>query len=435
MVYLISFCYGFGLLLFLVFQYIHVGNNLFFLLNPVPFLVIIYAVFFSNTLSFAMAVLFSTIFSFAAPMVISDKLFLVSVLANILGVFSVSSRQSRRIDISRAGLLIGIASFLILLGLELIRVRDTGDINFASIYVQPLCSFFNGILCGVIALGSIPVLEVFFRITTSTRLLELLQPNQPLMQRLLKEAPGTYHHSMLVADLAEKAAESVQADSLLAKAAAFYHDVGKIKRPYFFVENQMGGVNYHDNLQPSLSSLIITSHTHDGVEIGKSYNLPKVILDVMVQHHGTDLVTFFHNKAKMNEKEDNLVQEETFRYDGVKPQTKEAGIIMICDAVEAASRTLLKPTPGSVELLVRRIVDHKDEDGQFDECNLTKRDLETVVVTIAKKLVSMFHNRIRYPDDFEQKTAAARMPSASPMASAPPVNGVSVSNGSENGQK
>jgi putative nucleotidyltransferase with HDIG domain len=399
--------YSFALFLFFGFRNM-AEPELTFLLNPIPLLVLLFAVFFSRELSFAMTLIYSTLFSFVVPVSISHEVFFVSLLGSLLGVFSVSSQQSRRVDITKAGILIGVGNFLLLLGGNLTHVKYLGEISFESIYLQPIYGFFNGILCAIFALGAIPIIEVFFRITTSTRLLELLQPTQPLLQKLLAEAPGTYHHSMLVADLAEKAAEAIHADPLLAKAAAFYHDIGKIKRPFFFAENQLGGVNFHDNLQPSLSSLIITSHIHDGLEIGKEYNLPKTILDIIVQHHGTDLVAFFHNKAKQAESDTNTVQEETFRYEGRKPQTKEAGIVMISDAVEAASRTLLKPTPASIDSLVRRIIDRKDEDGQFDECDLTKKDLELVADRLTKSLVSMFHARIKYPDEIVEPRKVAK---------------------------
>jgi len=395
------------------------SNHLTFLLNPVPMLVLLFAVFINSELALLMAMIFATLFGFSAPLEISTGVFFVSLLASMLGIFSVSSRKSRRGDITRAGLLVGVGSFLLLLGLNLTHINQLPSISFETIYMDPLMGAINGVLSAIIALGAIPIIESLFSIPTSTRLLELLELNQPLLQKLMAEAPGTYHHSLIVANLAEKAAEEIGADALFCRCASLYHDIGKMKRPFFFIENQMGGVNLHDNLNPSLSVLIITSHTHDGVEIGKEYNLPKPILDIMIQHHGTDLVAFFHNKAKMNESEDDLVQEHQYRYDGTKPQSKEAGIIMIADSVEAASRTLLKPNHNSIESLIRRIIDAKDQDGQFDECDLTKKDLEMIANSLNKSLLSMYHARIDYPEDLLKKNKGMKVELA--MKSVPNV--------------
>ncbi|MBI4871781.1 MAG: HDIG domain-containing protein, partial [Candidatus Riflebacteria bacterium] len=194
----------------------------------------------------------------------------------------------------------------------------------------------------------------------------------------------------------------IGADPVLAKAGAYYHDVGKTKRPYFFIENQIGGVNYHDNLSPNLSRLIVHSHTRDGVEIARKYNLPKCITDIMAQHHGTDLVAFFYHRACQEEDPSvTPVHEDSFRYAGPKPKTPEAAIVMMADGVEAASRTLKKPTPASIESLVAKILNDRFADGQFDECDITKRELELIQARMSKTLTSMLHNRISYPDGYQ----------------------------------
>ncbi|MBI3890037.1 MAG: HDIG domain-containing protein, partial [Candidatus Wallbacteria bacterium] len=253
-----------------------------------------------------------------------------------------------------------------------------------------------------VVLGMMPLLENSFNVITTTKLQELLNPNHPLLAKLIREAPGTYHHSVNVAALAEAAAEEVGADPVLAKVAAYYHDLGKTKRPYFFIENQIGGVNYHDNLSPHLSRLIIHSHTKDGVEIAKKFSIPKCITDVMLEHHGTDLVAYFFHRARQDgDPASGDVEEQTFRYSGPKPQTREAAIVMMCDGVEAASRTLKKPTPANVEALVTKILNDHFADGQFNECDITKRDLELIQARISKTLTSMFHNRISYPEGFQ----------------------------------
>ncbi len=405
---LVTVFYSLGLaLMYLVewkFEYPYV-----FLWNPIPLVVLLYAVFVNSELAVLMAMILATLMAFTAPVDIRTKLFFVSLLGSLLGVFSVSSRKSRRGDITKAGLLVGVGNFLLLLGLNLTHISQLPEVSFGTIYIEPLLGSANGLLCAMFVLGAIPMIESLFSIPTSTRLLELLELNQPLLQRLMAEAPGTYHHSLIVANMAEKAAEEIGADPLLAKAAALYHDVGKMKRPFFFIENQVGE-NMHDHLQPSLSVRVITSHTHDGVEIGREYNLPKIILDIMVQHHGTDLVAYFHNKAKQKETEDDRVQEEMYRYDGVKPQTKEAGIIMICDAVEAASRTLLKPSHNAIQALIRRIIESKFAGGQFDECDLTRRDLELIGSSLTRTVVSMYHARIEYPEDILKKARKGHSP-------------------------
>ncbi len=271
-------------------------------------------------------------------------------------------------------------------------------------YQAVMLSIANGFLSAVLAIGSLPFLEHLFRLTSAIRLLELSNPGHPLLRRLQIEAPGTYHHSIMVGNLAEAAAEGIGADALWVRVGSYYHDIGKIKRPYFFVENLFTQDNPHEKLNPTLSTLIITYHVKEGAEIAREHGLPEKLVEIIEQHHGTDLVRYFYRRASENaqvEKE-NLIEED-FRYEGPKPQTKEAALVMLADSVEAAVKSLPKPTPAKVETLVQRIIRERLDDGQFDECNLTLKDLNNVKNSFIKVLGGMFHNRIEYPDNVLQE--------------------------------
>jgi hypothetical protein len=230
--------------------------------------------------------------------------------------------------------------------------------------------------------------------------MELSNPNQPLLKQLLVEAPGTYHHSVVVGNLAETAADDIGANSLLTRVGAYYHDIGKLKRPYFFAENQEAYKNTHDDMEPSLSALVIASHVKDGVELAKKYKLPKAIIDIINQHHGTGLITyFFHRALQSNGSKNNVVNEENYRYSGPKPQTKEAGIILLADSLEAEARTLNNPTSSRIKNLTQNVINRNLENGQLDECNLTLRDLNKIKDVFSRILTGMFHNRVEYPDE------------------------------------
>jgi len=253
----------------------------------------------------------------------------------------------------------------------------------------------NGFLSVVIAVGSFPFLESAFNITTHIKLLEISNPNEPLLKKLLVEAPGTYHHSVVVGNLAESAAQSVGADPLLARVGAYYHDVGKIKRPYFFVENQLGKENPHDRLSPNLSTLIIVSHVKDGIDMARAQKIPQPIVDIIAQHHGNSIVQYFFHQALQNAKDS--VSSDDFRYSAGKPTSREAAIVMLADCVEAAARTLAKPTPNKLEVLVRQIVKDALDDAQLDECDLSFRNLNDLTSAFVRTLSGMYHNRIEYP--------------------------------------
>ncbi len=255
----------------------------------------------------------------------------------------------------------------------------------------------NGLLSAVVAIGMLPYLESAFGVTTPITLLELSSPNHALLRELLRKAPGTYYHSMMVCNLAEAAAEAVKANPLLTRVGAYYHDIGKMKRPYFFSENQLSGENPHDKISPNLSALIIGAHVKDGLEYARKYRLPRVIRDIIQQHHGTSLISFFYQRAVEQNGADKVAI-ENFRYEGPLPQSKEAAIIMLADAVEAGVRSLSKPTGNRVELLIRRIIKDKLSDGQMDQCDLTLKELDQIGNAFVHIMSGIYHTRVEYPE-------------------------------------
>jgi putative nucleotidyltransferase with HDIG domain len=255
-----------------------------------------------------------------------------------------------------------------------------------------------------LSMGLLPFFEGMFGIMTPVKLIELSNPNQPLLKRLLTDAPGTYHHSVIVGNLAEAAAEAVGGNSLLARVGAYYHDVGKIKRPYFFIENQMGQENPHDKTSPTLSSLIITSHVRDGVELAREYGLPERIIQFVREHHGTTLVGYFYTRATEGQTSETVLEED-FRYEGPRPASKETAIVMLADSIEAAVRSLTKPTPARIEAMVKKIMGDRLNDHQLDRCDLTLRDLDTVAGIFASVLSGLFHPRVEYPEDQTEEPA------------------------------
>ncbi|MDZ4654863.1 MAG: HDIG domain-containing protein [Coriobacteriia bacterium] len=253
----------------------------------------------------------------------------------------------------------------------------------------------GGLITAILTLGLLPFFEYIFGVTTDIRLLELGSPSHPLLRRLMTEAPGTYSHSVMTGNLAETAAEAIGANPVLARVGAYFHDIGKVRRPGFFVENQAGGVNPHDTTSPTLSALIITAHVREGVDLAKEYRLPKEIVDVIRQHHGTSVVTYFYDKAARNGEE---VLDSDFRYAGERPSSPEAALVMLADSVEAAVRAVKKPTPPTIEEAVRKVVAAKMADHQLDDADLTLADIERIVQVYTRMLASVYHPRIEYPE-------------------------------------
>lgn len=325
----------------------------------------------------------------------------VSLIGSMAGVYSVS-KMAHGYSVTKTGIWIAAVNFILIASTGFIE-----QVNGTQVIMQGFMGIVSGIGAAVIATGFLPYLENTFNITTPIKLLELAQPNHPLLQRLLLEAPGTYHHSVFVGNMAETAADSIGADPVTVRVGAYYHDIGKIKRPFFFIENQVESENPHDKIAPSLSTLIVTSHIKDGVDLCREYKLPPVIIDIIQQHHGTTLVSYFYKRATETEHSECIIEAD-FRYEGPKPQTKEAALIMLADASEAAVRSISKPNINRIEAMVRKIIRERLNDGQLDECDLTLKDLNTIGDVFIRVLSSMFHSRIEYPDavkDLEKRKA------------------------------
>ncbi len=315
-------------------------------------------------------------------------------MVNAVIVPMVLKRVQQRNDILYSSLLIGA-----------INVVFTGAMgyflstNVTSIINKAMLTGVSAIVSGILAIGILPVLENIFDVLTNIKLLELANPNHPLMRRLLLEAPGTYHHCVLVANLAEMAAESVGANPIFARVASYYHDVGKLERPYYFKENQIGIANPHDDMSPAMSSAIILSHVEDGVKLAEKYNLPEGITDVVREHHGDSLAKYFY--ITMRNKSDNPdeVNEADYRYGGPPPRTKESTIIMLADGVEASVRSINKPSKKKIEEMVNNIIKSRIDENQFVNSDLTFKDLEKIRESFLKVLSGIYHERIEYPKD------------------------------------
>ncbi len=268
---------------------------------------------------------------------------------------------------------------------------------------------FGGFADGFVVLGILPSLEKWFDITTGMTLAELRDPKQPLLRQLQQKAPGTYNHSLQVANIAEAAAEAVGANGLLVYVGALYHDIGKMNKPEYFIENKTGGESKHDKLSPAMSLLVIIGHVKDGIELAREYGLPRPIQHFIESHHGTTLVEYFYHAAKTQaESEDRAaVSDVEFRYPGPKPRTREAAILMIADAVESATRSMAEPNPGRIEGLVRTLSRKRLTDGQYDQCDLTFRQLSTIEDSMIKSLCAIYHGRISYPGQREREAAEA----------------------------
>lgn len=302
-----------------------------------------------------------------------------------------------RSHLLRAGLVVSGVHALTYLALGLVGAIPLSDILS---WQDTLLVLASGPISAILAVGSLPLFEAAFGIITPLRLIELSNPESPLLHRLLLEAPGTYHHSIMVGNLAEAAAMAIGADSLLARVGAYYHDVGKIRRPYFFSENQVAGMdNPHDKMSPTLSATVITSHVKDGMELAEEHKVPSVLRDFIAEHHGTMLASFFYSKASEKETKDSRGPDEwDFRYEGPRPGTKEVATVMLADGVEAATRSLSKPTPARIDSVVRKIIHERLLDHQLDRSELTLRELDVVAETFTRVLSGVFHTRIAYPE-------------------------------------
>lgn len=256
---------------------------------------------------------------------------------------------------------------------------------------------------GILANAGLPLIEYLFDVTTHMTLLEISSQNHPLLRRLVLEAPGTYHHSLIVGNLAEAAAEAAGCDWLLARVGSYYHDIGKLEKPLYFTENATNMPDRHEKLSAAMSCLIITAHPKDGVQIARSYRLPRDIVDFVEQHHGKSVVEYFYQQALVRAGDENKPSPETFRYATPKPKKKEVGIVLLADVAEATTRNLSEPTPARIKNLVRDVIAKRLVDGQLDECPLTLDDLKKVRESFARVLIGMYHSRIRYPEPEQAK--------------------------------
>lgn len=324
----------------------------------------------------------------------ANQLDLVSVLvANLLagGVAALLLyRNDQRMMIFVVGAAAALVSFLSVLALGLMNSNATANYVEKALYAAGGAG-----LASALCLALQPLLESLFNLPTNNRLLELSNPNHPLLRRLLLEAPGTYHHSILISNLAEASAEAVGANPLLARVGGYYHDIGKLKRPLYFKENQIGAGNVHDNTDPSVSAAIITSHTRDGIALAKQYRLPYEVQEIIGQHHGNSRVAYFYSKALKEAKE--AVDDESFRYDGQPPTSAEASIVMLCDTIEAAVRSLSNPTPEEIDAFIAKLIKAKQDEGQLINSPLSLRDLQSIQQSCGKIIHGIFHERIEYP--------------------------------------
>ena len=369
---------------------------------PIPAYVLLLAIFTNPRIAFIAITVLLTVLTIGAQY---DTHFLITfILLSIVSMVTISRiRYSRRFDLIKAGFVISISGLIILFSIYMLE-KCLIDVSNLLIVKNSAYILLNGIISSMIALGTLPLFESTFQIITPYGLAELADHNQPLLKRLQIEAPGTYHHSLMVSNLCEAAAEAIGANPILARVGAFYHDIGKLKRPLFFVENQsyFGIENPHTKLNPRLSKMVITAHPKDGVELAKEYHLPSIINSFILQHHGEGLAKYFYNQAVQEEGIEN-VKEEQFRYTSPKPNMKETAILMIADAVESAVRSLKNPTPEEIDNIIDKIIVERLNDSQLADSPLTLHDIKVIASTFSRILRGMQHNRIKYQENIVEE--------------------------------
>lgn len=373
--FLISFCLGYYLL----------KQGIAFYFIPVAIIPMLSVLLFNN-LEIAYFLSWATCISLASLCPEPFKagfIFMTSCACAIL----LANQARKRAQIIKAGVLAGVLQLASLILLEHYRI------NYPQRY---LIILINGLLSGIITLGVLPLFEYILQTVTNISLLELADPNHPALQRMAMEAPGTYQHSLIVGNLSDTACSAVGANGLLARIGAYYHDIGKLKKPEYFIENQEIKKNAHDELTPTMSKLIIMNHIKEGLELAKKYSLSPVLWDFIQQHHGNSLVYYFYRRALEGKEENQEVSEEGFRYPGPKPNTKEIAIVLLADSVEAATRNLKDPVPDKIEETVRKVINNKFIDGQLDECELTLKDIEKISSVFTKTLSGIYHSRVSY---------------------------------------
>ena len=364
---------------------------------PIPAFVILLSIFITPRVAYvAMTVLLAVL---AVGMQYSAQFVVTFLLLSLIAMVTVSQiRYSRRFDLIKAGLIVSAAGLLILLSIYVLE-KCLIDVSNTLIMKDAFYIVINGIVSSMFVFWSVPVFEGMFNIITPYGLAELADHNQPLLKQLLRDAPGTYHHSLMVSNLCEAAAEAIGANPILARVGAFYHDIGKLQRPLFFIENQsyFGIDNPHKNHNPRVSKMLITAHPKDGVEFAKKAGLPPIINNFILQHHGEGLVSYFYNEAVKEEGAEN-VKEDQFRYPGPKPNMKETAILMLADAIESAVRSFKNPTSEDIDNIIDKIIVERLNDGQLSDSPLTLRDIKVIAATFSRILRGMQHERIKYQE-------------------------------------
>ncbi len=344
-------------------------------------------------LGIELAIPCATILSVGVAIILENSLglFIYYLLSSTMAAHWVKSCRKRKVFIT-AGIKLGLLNIILATSIDIYQSDPLGP----KIFWDWAFAFMGGFGAGIVTAGIVPIIEIIFNYSTDIKLLELSNLDQPILKQLMIEAPGTYHHSVIVGSMVEAAASDINANPLLAKVCGYYHDIGKIKQPLYFIENQ-SGINKHDKLAPSMSSLILIAHIKNGIEIARENKLGQSIIDTICQHHGTSLISFFYEKAKQIKGEAALNIND-FCYPGPRPQTIEAGLIMLADVVEAASRTIENPTPSKIKGLVQNLINKIFADGQLSECELTLKDLNNIAKSFNKILNGIYHHRIEYPD-------------------------------------
>ncbi|OQY52905.1 MAG: HD family phosphohydrolase [Desulfobacteraceae bacterium 4572_89] len=372
-----------------------VASISFYMVVPVQAAAMISCLF----LGFDIAVFFTLILTILASLVFGGSflVFIFFFLSSISAAYWIKERQERK-NFIVAGFKLAIFNAILAIALGFYSFSQPDPVIMTK---EVLFAFFGGLFAATLTLGFTPLIEILFNYTTAAKLQEFSSLDQPLIKKLMIEAPGTYNHSVIVATLAEAAASAIAANSLQAKVMGYYHDIGKLDKTMYFIENQADGKNRHDKLSPSMSALILIQHVKKGVEMARAYRLGNEIIQGIVQHHGTSLIKYFYNKS-LNSGNDN-VNEADFRYPGPKPQTRETGIVMLADVAEASVRALERPTPARIKGRVKELINDIFADGQLEECELTLKDLHQIAKSFNNILTSIYHNRIEYPEKIQEK--------------------------------
>ena len=355
-------------------------------------------------LGFDIAVFF-TIILFLLTSLSSFEVFVFFFLSSVTAAYWIKERQDRT-NFIIAGFKLAAFNVVLALSLGFYSLAQPDVIILAK---EMILAFCGGLFSATFTIGFTPLIEILFNYSTDSKLLEFSNLDRPLIKKLMIEAPGTYNHSIIVATLAEAAASAIDASSLKAKVMGYYHDIGKLDKKLYFIENQADGKNRHDKLSPSMSALILIGHVKKGVELAKKYKLGNEIIEGIIQHHGTSLIKYFYQKSLKSG--NDTVKEEDFRYPGPKPQTREAGIVMLADVVEAAVRALERPTPARIQGRVKELINDIFADGQLEECELTLKDLHQIAKSFNNILTSIYHSRIEYTDKSQEKKKEKNGPS------------------------